>query len=147
MAERVCGEFPRTVPGRMLEPGTTVDVDGSTGGRGRLPAGIQSGEAAQSAGLREPGGVCGAELSIPSSGRAAPSLHWGWTENQQKHKLNPVPGLTHGLNRKSEPGQIVPAHRTVTIAFRRARGKCRADPYRSHPSPAHKPANQPRSGR
>ena len=88
----------------MLEPGATVDADGSAGGGGRLPAEIQSGEAAQPAGLRESGRFCGMELSIPSSGRASPSLRWGWTENQQKHKLNHVPGLTHGLAQKSEPG-------------------------------------------
>src|ERR1035437_6141690 len=82
-----------------------MDVDGSAGRGGRLPAEIQSGEAAQPAGLREPGGFCGAELSSPSSGRAAPSLRRGWTKNKQKHKLNHVPGLTHGLDQKSEPGQ------------------------------------------
>jgi hypothetical protein len=89
----------------MFEPRTTVDVDGNAGGGWRLPARIQSGETAQPAGLREPGGFCGAELSIPSSGRAAPSLRRGWTRNKQKHKLNHVPGLTHGLAQKSEPGQ------------------------------------------
>src|SRR5271154_1840417 len=88
----------------MFEPGTTVDADGSTGRGGRLPTEIQPGETAQPAGLREPGGFCGAELSIPSSGRAAPSLRRGWTRNKQKHKLNHVPGLTHGLAQKSEPG-------------------------------------------
>src|ERR1035437_3589877 len=88
----------------MLEPGTTVDPDGIAGRGGRLPAEIQSGAAAQPAGLREPGGFCGAELSIPSSGRASPSLRWGGTKNKQKHKLNHVPGLTHGLDQKSEPG-------------------------------------------
>src|SRR5665647_2013256 len=81
-----------------------MDVDGSAGRGGRLPAAIQSGEAAQPAGLREPGDFCGAELSSPSSGRAAPSLRRGWTKNKQKHKLNHVPGLTHGLDQKSEPG-------------------------------------------
>jgi hypothetical protein len=70
-----------------------------------LPAAIQSGETAQPAGLRKPGGFCGAKLSIPSSGRASPSLRRGWTRNKQKHKLNQVPGLTHGLAQKSEPGQ------------------------------------------
>src|ERR1035437_8672204 len=89
----------------MLEPGTTVDVDGSAGRGGRLPAEIQSGAAAQPAGLREPGDFCGAELSIPSSGRASPSLRRGWTKNKQKHKLNHVLGLTHGLDQKNEPGQ------------------------------------------
>src|SRR5674476_779049 len=106
MTERVCGKFSRAFPGRMLEPGTTVDPDGSAGRGGRLSAEIQSGEAAQPAGLRKPGGFCGAELSIPSSGRAAPSLHWGWTKNKQKHNLNHVPRLTHGLDQKSEPGQM-----------------------------------------
>jgi transposase len=43
-------------------------------------------------------------LSIPSSGRASPSLRWGWTKNKQKHKLKHVPGLTHGLDQKSEAG-------------------------------------------
>src|ERR1035437_2577747 len=90
----------------MLEPGTTVDPDGIAGRGGRLPAEIQSGEAAQPAGLRKPGSFCGAELSIPSSGRATPSLRWGWTKNKQKHKLNHVPGLTHGLDQKSEPGHF-----------------------------------------
>src|SRR5208282_6549015 len=89
----------------MFEPGTTVDTDGNAGGGGRLPAAIQSGETAQPAGLRKPGGFCGAKLSIPSSGRASPSLRRGWTRNKQKHKLNPVPGLTHGVAQKSEPGQ------------------------------------------
>jgi transposase InsO family protein len=46
VAERVCGKFSRAFPGRMLEPGTTVDADGSAGRGGRLPAGIQSGAAA-----------------------------------------------------------------------------------------------------
>src|SRR5208337_2934131 len=89
----------------MFEPGTAVDTDGNAGGGGRLPAAIQSGETAQPAGLREPGGFCGAKLSIPSSGRATPSLRRGWTGNKQKHKLNQIPGLTHGLVQKSEPGQ------------------------------------------
>src|SRR5665213_418980 len=89
----------------MLEPGATVDIDGSAGGGGRLPEEIQPSEAAQPAGLRKSGGFCGAELSIPSSGRASPSLRWGWTKNKQKHKLNHVPRLTHGLDQKSEPGQ------------------------------------------
>src|SRR5665213_2176275 len=88
----------------MLEPGATVDIDGSAGGGGRLPEEIQPSEAAQPAGLRKSGGFCGAELSIPSSGRASPSLRWGWTKNKQKHKLNHVPRLTHGLDQKSEPG-------------------------------------------
>ena len=43
-------------------------------------------------------------MSIPSSGRASPSLCRGWTKNKQKHKLNHVPGLTHGLDQKSEAG-------------------------------------------
>ena len=90
----------------MLEPGTTVEFDGNAGSGRRLPAGIQPSETAQSAGLREPGGFCGAELSIPSSGRASPSLCRGWTKNKQKHKLNHVPGLTHGLDQKSEAGHI-----------------------------------------
>src|SRR5665213_1969461 len=88
----------------MLEPGATVDIDGSAGGGGRLPEEIQPSEAAQPAGLRKSGGFCGAELPIPSSGRASPSLRWGWTKNKQKHKLNHVPRLTHGLDQKSEPG-------------------------------------------
>ena len=91
----------------MFEPGTTVDLDGNAGSGRRLPAEIQSSETAQPAGLREPGGFCGAELSIPSSGRASPSLRKGWTKNKQKHKLNHVPGLTHGLDQKSEPGHAV----------------------------------------
>src|SRR5208282_564110 len=91
----------------MFEPGTTVDLDGNAGRGGRLPAAIQSGETAQPAGLRKPGGFCGAELSIPSSGRATPSLRRGWTRNKQKHKLNQVPGLTHGLAQKSEPGHSI----------------------------------------
>src|SRR5665213_2125736 len=91
----------------MLEPGATVDIDGSAGGGGRLPEEIQPSEAAQPAGLRKSGGFCGAELPIPSSGRASPSLRWGWTKNKQKHKLNHVPRLTHGLDQKSEPGHTV----------------------------------------
>src|SRR5450759_3131117 len=94
----------------MPEPGTTVDVDGSAGRGWRLPAEIQSVEAAQPAGLREPGDFCGADVSIPSSGRASPSLRWGWTKNKRKHKLNHVPGLTHGLDQKSEPGQFAAAN-------------------------------------
>ena len=35
-----------------------------------------------------------------------PVRSWGWTKNKQKHKLNHVPGLTHGLDQKSEPGQF-----------------------------------------
>ncbi len=80
-----------------------MDVDGSQGGGGRLPAEIQSGETAQPAGLRKPGGVCGAELSMPSSGRAAPSLHWAWTKKQRKHKLKPMLGLTNQWSRKLSP--------------------------------------------
>jgi len=86
-----------------IPPGRMKMRDTHSGGR--LPGEIQPGEAAQSAGLRESGGFCGAELSIPNSGRASPSLRWGWTKNKQKHKLNPVPGLTHELDQKSEPGQ------------------------------------------
>jgi len=92
----------------VLEPGTTVELDGNAGRGRRLPAGIQSGETAQPAGLREPVGICGAELSIPSSGRASPSLRWGWTKNKRKHKLNHVSGLTHGLDQKSEAYQVEP---------------------------------------
>jgi len=86
-----------------------MEPDGNAGRGRRLPAGIQSGEAAQPAGLRESGGFCGAVLSIPSSGRASPSLRRGWTKNKQKHKLNHVPGLTHGLDQKSEAGHPIPA--------------------------------------
>src|SRR5277367_2703257 len=109
VAERVCGKLSWSFPGRVFESGTTVDLDGNAGSGGRLPAGVQSGEAAQPVGLREPGGFCGAELSIPSSGRASPSLRRGWTRNKQKHKLNHVPGLTHGLGQKSEAGHVQPA--------------------------------------
>src|ERR1035437_6098381 len=105
----------------MLEPGTTVDPDGIAGRGGRLPAEIQSGEAAQPAGLRKPGSFCGAELSIPSSGRATPSLRWGWTKNKQKHKLNHVPGLTHGLDQKSEPGQCATACETSSSIISNSR--------------------------
>jgi hypothetical protein len=118
VAERVCGELSRAVPGRMLEPGATVDLDGSAGGGGRLPAEIQPGEAAQPAGLRKSGGFCGAELSSPSSGRAAPSLRWGWTTNKQKHKLNHVPRLTHGLDQKSEPGKAAKIRQHLRVAER-----------------------------
>ena len=83
-----------------------MDIDGIAGRGGRLSAEIQSSEAAQPTGLREPGDVCGAELSIPSFGRASPSLRGGWTKNKRKHKLNPVPELTHGLDQKSEPGHF-----------------------------------------
>ena len=111
----------------MLEPGTVMDLDGIAGRGGRLPAEIQSGAAAQPTGLREPGDFCGAELSIPSSGRASPSLRWGWTKNKQKHKLNHVPGLTHGLDQKSEPGQSVTNFRFIRFchapgAYREKRG-------------------------
>ena len=109
MAEWVCGKFPWPIPGRMLEPGTTVDADGSPGGGGRLPAEIQSGATAQSAGLRKPGHVCGAELSIPSFVRAAPSLRWGWTKNRQKHKLKTSPRLTLLMDLIVEPGQNIRA--------------------------------------
>ena len=51
MAERVCGKFSWPVPGRMLEPGATVDIDGSTSGGGRLPEKIQRDQTAQSVGL------------------------------------------------------------------------------------------------
>ena len=103
MAEWLCGKFPWTVPGRMLEPGTTVDTDGSTGGSGRLPAEIQSAEATQPVGLPKPGNVCGPELSIPSSGRASPFLRWEWTKNKRKHKLKPMLGLTNQWSRKLSP--------------------------------------------
>src|SRR5271163_1756264 len=106
VAERVCGKLSWSFPGRVFESGTTVDLDRNAGSGGRLPAGVQSGEAAQPVGLREPGGFCGAELSIPSSGRASPSLRRGWTRNKQKHKPNHVPGLTHGLGQKSEAGHL-----------------------------------------
>ena len=88
----------------MFEPGTTVDLDGSAGGGGRLSQEIQRDQAAQSAGLCESGGVCGAELSIPSSGRASPSLHWEWTKKQRKPKLKPMLGLTPNVVQKVEPG-------------------------------------------
>src|ERR1035437_3672262 len=102
----------------MLEPGTTVDPDGIAGRGGRLPAEIQSGEAAQPAGLRKPGSFCGAELSIPSSGRASPSLRRGWTKNKKKRKLNHVLGLTHGLDQKSEPGHLTPLRKRVSKLLR-----------------------------
>ena len=76
------------------------------GSGGQCSSGIIMVEAAQPVGLREPGGFCDAELSIPSSGRASPSLRRGWTTNRQKHKLNHVPRLTHGLGQKSEAGQL-----------------------------------------
>jgi HTH-like domain len=112
VAKRFCGKLSRTFPGRMFESGSAVDLDGDAGRGGRLPAEIQSGQTAQPAGLRKPGGFCGPELSIPSSGRASPSLRRGWTRNKQKHKLNQVPGLTRGLAQKGEPGH----HRLLTPA-------------------------------
>ena len=69
----------------------------------RLPAGIQPGEAAQLAGQRGSGGLRRGVVH-PRLGRASPSLRWGWKKKQKKHKLNHVPGLTHGLEQKSEPG-------------------------------------------
>src|ERR1035437_9721075 len=99
----------------MLEPGTTVDPDGIAGRGGRLSAEIQSGKAAQPAGLRKPGSFCGAELSLPSSGRASPSLRRGWTKNKQKHNLNHAPGLTHGLDQKSEPGHSSSRRRAIEL--------------------------------
>jgi len=47
VAERLCGKLPWTVSGRMLEPGTTVDADGSAGGGVRLPAALQREQAAK----------------------------------------------------------------------------------------------------
>ena len=70
---------------------------------GRLSEEIQRDQTAQSAGLREPGGFCGAKLSMPSSGRASPSLHWAWTKNKRKHKLKPVLGLTNQWSGKVNP--------------------------------------------
>src|SRR5690242_16513118 len=87
----------------MLEPGSAVDADGSASGGGRLPSKIQSSKTAQPAGLRKPGDVCGAELSIPSSGRALPSFRREWTKKQRKHKLKSVLGLTLHWSRKLSP--------------------------------------------
>src|ERR1035437_5755500 len=89
----------------MLEPGTTVDTDRSTGGDWRLSVRVQPIKAAQPVGLSEPSTVCGATQSIPGAGRAAPSLCRGWTKPEPQTNMNPVPGLTHGVVQKSEPGQ------------------------------------------
>src|SRR5512137_2516717 len=88
----------------MLKPGAAVDTDGSAGGGGRLPSAVQPGQTAQPVGLREPGGVCDADLSIPTSGRATPSLRWEWTRNRRKHRLKPVLGLTLDVDQKVESG-------------------------------------------
>ena len=80
-----------------------MDADGSASSGGRLPAEIQSGETTQPAGLRKSGGVCSTELSIPSSGRASPSLRWEWTKKQRNHKLKPMLGLTNQWSRKVNP--------------------------------------------
>jgi len=103
VAERGCGEFPRVVSGRMLEPGAAVDPDRSSGGGGRLPAEIQRNQAAQPAGLREPGAVCGANLPISGSGRATPTLNRGWTRNRENNNIKPMVGLTHQWSRKLSP--------------------------------------------
>src|SRR5580658_1343966 len=90
----------------MLEPGTTVDADGSAGGDWRLSVRVQSIKATQPVGLSEPRAVRGATLSIPGSGRAPPSLCQGWTKPERKHNLNQELRLTHGVVQKSEPGHI-----------------------------------------
>jgi hypothetical protein len=90
----------------MFEPGATVDADGSTGSDGQLPTAIQSGEAAQSAGLFEPNTIRGATLSILGFGRASPSLRQGWTKPERKTNMNPVLGLTQKVVQKVEPGHL-----------------------------------------
>ena len=94
-----------------------MDADGSAGGGGRLSAEIQRDQTAQSAGLGDPGEVCGAELSMPSSGRASPSLHWEWTKIQRKHKLKPVLGLTPNMVQKVDPGQYHVAWLTISKKY------------------------------
>jgi len=73
----------------VFEPETTVNADGSADSGGQLLSNIQPDETAQPTGLREPGDVCGTELSMPSVGR---------TKNIRKYNLNHVQGLTHGLD-------------------------------------------------
>src|ERR1022692_1902722 len=89
----------------MLEPGTTVDTDRSTGGGWRLPVRVQPIKAAQPVGLSEPSTVRGATLSILGYGRASPSLRQGWTKPERTSNLNQWLRLTHGVVQKSEPGQ------------------------------------------
>jgi hypothetical protein len=45
------------------------------------------------------------DTSYLHSGRASPSLCRGWTKPEPLTNVNPVPGLTHGVVQKSEPGQ------------------------------------------
>ena len=45
------------------------------------------------------------DTSYLHSGRASPSLCRGWTKPEPLTNMNPVPGLTHGVVQKSEPGQ------------------------------------------
>jgi len=33
---------------------------------------------------------------------------WGWTMNKQRHKINRVQRLTHGLDQTSKPGHCLP---------------------------------------
>ncbi len=121
VAERLCGKLPWPFPRRVFEPGTTVDLDRNAGSGGRLPAGVQSGEAAQPGWATEPGGFAAPGCPSPAPGRASPSLRWGWTTNRQKHKLNHVPGLTHGLGQKIEAGQ---PHNTAMSWVSKTRPLC-----------------------
>jgi len=69
-----------------------VELDRIPGRGGRLPAEIQP---------------CGPHSRL---GYESPAVFaarsWGWTKNKQKHNLNHVPGLTHGLDQKSEPDHL-----------------------------------------
>lgn len=51
VAVRLCGELPRTLPGRMPEPEAAPQGDRGPGGHRGLPPGPQPTQAAQPAGL------------------------------------------------------------------------------------------------
>src|SRR5271168_219857 len=59
------------------------------------------------------------QIGEPSS--SAP-LRRRWTKNKQKHKLNHVSGLTHGLDQKGEPGQRLCAQMEARLDCRRHGG-------------------------
>jgi len=97
MAEWLCGELPRTLPGRMPEPGAAPCADRSPGGHWGLSSGVQPTQAAQPIGLSQPGGLRQDSKSIPGSGRAPPSLHRGWTFRSEPTTINQRLKLSHPL--------------------------------------------------
>ncbi len=94
LAGWVRGELPRPLPGRVPQPGTTLDTDRGARGRRGLPPPLQRASSTQQTRLSEPGLLrCVATITHPST------PHGSWTKttrpnyNQTSPSTNSLPWL------------------------------------------------------